>query len=148
METPPLPGDLKSFIADILATPSLSSYSRALTIVEDVVELVIASPNPISETDQLLLRICAAYRTRCEEAIAYFTREAAEQEHKKYERAASNKLHKVNRTQLKDKQKNKRKGRLYKIDSGEHVAAALEALRLAEFLEEQERENEKKVHFS
>ncbi|KAI0551961.1 hypothetical protein F4679DRAFT_582023 [Xylaria curta] len=144
METLPLPGDLQNVIADILATPSLSSYSRVLTIVEDVVELVISSPNAISETDQLLLRMCAAYRTRCQEAIAYLTREAAEREHIKYERASSNKLQKVK----KDRQKDKRKGVIYRVDSGEHITGALEALRLAEFLEEQEKQGEKKVRFS
>ncbi|TRX95254.1 hypothetical protein FHL15_003946 [Xylaria flabelliformis] len=146
MTTIPRLEDLQSVITEILSTPSLSSYSRALTLIEEVVELVISSPKVLSDTDILLLRSCAFYRTRCEEAVTHLTKEASVREHMMYERASSNKpsSSKVDKAE----QKNKRKGVLYKVDRGEHIAAALEALRLGEFLEEQERQSGKKVHFS
>ncbi|KAI0858100.1 hypothetical protein F4860DRAFT_527360 [Xylaria cubensis] len=139
MPTIPRLEDFQSVIADILSTPSLSSYSRALTLIEEVVDLVIASPKALSDIDVLLLRSCALYRTRCEEAITHLTKEASVREHMVYERRASssNKLLKENKAE----QKNRRKGVVYKVDRGEHIAAALEALRLEEFLQEQERQN-------
>ncbi|KAH8157326.1 hypothetical protein CIB48_g10927 [Xylaria polymorpha] len=139
--TLPQPEDLNATIGEILATPSLVSYSRALSIVEETIELATASSDAGAAA---VLRCCEAHRARCEEAIARLTTQDSAREHTMYERACANVD--VDRTRQK---RNKRKGMFFNVDKGEHVVAALEALRLEEFLKEQEQKSEKKkVHFS
>ncbi|KAI0479585.1 hypothetical protein F4859DRAFT_440724 [Xylaria cf. heliscus] len=146
---PRLEEDLHSTLADILSIPSLSSYSRALSMVEEVSELADSSPDTNSAA---ILRSCEDYRVRFEEAICRLTTEASAYEHMVYERASCNKSPSMNvnvgENVTKPQQKNKRRGVFFNMDKGEHVVAALEALRLEEFLEEQERKIERKVHFS
>ncbi|RYC61272.1 hypothetical protein CHU98_g4947 [Xylaria longipes] len=148
MATLPQLEDLHSTIKDILSTPSLSSYSRALSFVEEVAELVYSSLDTTNSTD--ILRICEMYRVRCEVAINRLTTEASTQEHMMYERASCNKTSRmeVDVNASRAQQKDRRRGVLFNVDKGEHVAAALEALRLEEFLEEQDGQIERKVHFS
>ncbi|KAI0443736.1 hypothetical protein F4803DRAFT_549836 [Xylaria telfairii] len=134
--TPPRLEDLNATIGEILSTPSLASYSRALSTVEDAIELATASASLDADT-LALLRFCEATRVRCKKAIAQFTAEASAKEHTMYERAHADKA-----------RQNKRQGVVFNVDKGEHVAGALEALRLEEFLEEQEQEQKRKVHFS
>ncbi|KAI1751756.1 hypothetical protein F4782DRAFT_177186 [Xylaria castorea] len=155
MATLPQLENLYSVITDILSNPSLSSCSRALSLVEEVVELVRSSPDANSMADISLLRSCEVYRVELEGMISRLAMEASAHEHMIYERRASSNKHSevnmnmnVNRAQQKKKKENKHRGVLFNIDKGDHVVAALEALRLEEFLEEQERQNEKKVRFS
>ncbi|KAI0450251.1 hypothetical protein F5B21DRAFT_440191 [Xylaria acuta] len=87
--------DLHATIGDILSIPSLSSYSRALSLVEEVVKLVHSSPDADSPAALSLLRSCEVYRVRCEEAIHRLATEESTHEHRRYERASRGKHAKV-----------------------------------------------------
>jgi hypothetical protein len=155
----PTPQALKARIVEMLATPSLNSYARALQLVEDVVECIshhhAASPHGGDDNDggdgptaavndddgdeALLLRDCAHYETMCREAIAKLASRASALEREMYERARSGDV------------RRRRGGVVFGVDRGEHVAAALEALRLEAFLLEQEQQGEmnlKKVRWA
>ncbi|KAI3317983.1 hypothetical protein HD806DRAFT_549997 [Xylariaceae sp. AK1471] len=148
MASLPSSQDLHNQVANILAIPSLSSYARALSLVEDVAELALASSthNPTSSSLELL-RDCKLYEMTCRSAIAQLTDQASRLEHETYERAKSASVSSSSSSDGSgsagdsvDGFQQRRRGVIFGVDRGEHVAAALEALRLEEFLLEQERQ--------
>jgi hypothetical protein len=140
----PLPTskDLHAQITNILAVPTLSSYGRALSWVEEIAELASsASPSSSAPSQDpaivAILLNCDVYEKICCKAIHRLTTQAAQLEHETYDRAVS---HRENGDADADADGNKQgcKGVVFRVDKEEHVPATLEALQLEQFLEEQE----------
>ncbi|KAI0407610.1 hypothetical protein F4802DRAFT_595011 [Xylaria palmicola] len=105
--------DLHAQMADILASPTLFSYARALAFVEDITSAAAGG------TDADLLHTCEAYRMLCRTALGRLVERASAHEHEAYDRAATMKL----------------RGRRRDLDEGgQNIVAALEALRLGDYL--------------
>ncbi|KAI0102051.1 hypothetical protein GGR51DRAFT_562972 [Nemania sp. FL0031] len=127
--------DLHCKITDILSIPTLPSFSRALTVVEEYLELANAYPTRAPEDEELIL-ICNSYRVLCTSNISRLAAQDSAYEHERYAR----------RPKSKDTDNvansRKRQGIVFDVDKGEHVEAALESLQLEEFLEQQEQQEQ------
>ncbi|KAI0870645.1 hypothetical protein GGS24DRAFT_98633 [Hypoxylon argillaceum] len=135
---------LQRKMTDILATPTLCAYARALSVVDEYTELASSAPDPRSPAAVELLRACKLYKGLCAKNIRRLNAQVSAYEHKVYDRAAVKKCGASGST---SPQRQKHRGVIFDVDKGEHVAAALEALQLEDFLSEQGREL-KKVRFS
>ncbi|KAI1199713.1 hypothetical protein F5X97DRAFT_116252 [Nemania serpens] len=155
--------DLRRKVANLLAVPSLYAYGRVLSLVEEYAERAAAYPaDPFAAH---LLQACNTYHLLCGRAVRELTARAATFEHKSYERrrsddgsstASVSASASASSSGSGSEQERKRGGVVLDVYNGEHIVAALDALRLEEFLEEQEQEQEpapvvnekKKVRFS
>ncbi|KAJ8120208.1 hypothetical protein ONZ43_g3027 [Nemania bipapillata] len=140
-------------ITEILATPTLYTYARALIVVEEYVEISSASSDPNNSAVVELLEACNRYKALCTQNICRLGTEATALEKEIYDRTNSAEKADSQRGTIRDanlSQQQKRQGVVFSVDKGEHVVAALEALQLEDFLSklEQEQEESKKVHFS
>ncbi|KAI1425695.1 hypothetical protein F5Y12DRAFT_355714 [Xylaria sp. FL1777] len=151
MAAPPQIQDLHTMVTSLLTVPalqsteestisSLYSYSRALSAIEDFADRVTSSPQSESPDMEIMLQTCNAYKMLCQSQISRLAAQAAEIEHETYERGAS--------ARRSPKPRGKRRGLVFNVDKGDHVVAALEALRLEEFLDEQTKEGPKQVRFT
>ncbi|KAI8633827.1 hypothetical protein F5Y19DRAFT_254232 [Xylariaceae sp. FL1651] len=142
--------DFHARIADILSIPSLSSYARALSVLDEVTDLVSSSPDPSSPLAAALLYDCEVYRTLCCDSILRLSAQAALQEREAYKRRSLNKTGSSSWNGSMDIGtcvKQRRQGVLFQVDGGGHIGAVLEALSLKEFLEEQDHKAVKKVRW-
>ncbi|TGJ88621.1 hypothetical protein E0Z10_g130 [Xylaria hypoxylon] len=137
--------NLHAQITNILAVPSLLSYSRALSTIEEFTKIAKSSPNPHSPAILALKHNCNVYKMLCNKSIRHLIAQASAHEHKMYRRASPRARGNVERG---DESQHKRRGIVFNLDSGEHVFSALEALTLVEFLEEQECRSTKQVRFA
>lgn len=184
-------------VTDILAVPNLTTFARALSVVEEYTELASSFSDPSLPAVVKLLQACNVYRQVCTKNIRRLEAQASAYEHRVYNRtsaekgegagddttvqqrkrrgivfdddaAQERKRHGIvfdddsssrDTTAQQQKRPNisfeddaaqqrKRQGIVFGVDKGEHVAAALEALQLEEFLKDQEQDSQKKVHFS
>ncbi|GAP89497.1 hypothetical protein SAMD00023353_3800120 [Rosellinia necatrix] len=147
--------DLHARVADLLAIPSILSYSRVLSMVEE-----LASSPPVHLDDDAavaLLHQCDIYATLCHKAIRRLRAQDAVREREAYRAASQGGGVGVGvgvgvgghgRTRSR-RTRDRRRGVVFGVDKGEHVASALEALRLEQFLEERESlgPRRKKVRF-
>ncbi|KAI0974005.1 hypothetical protein F4678DRAFT_458792 [Xylaria arbuscula] len=117
-------------MASFLGIPSLHSYSRALCVIEEIVELATSPAHCESPEIVPLLYYCHVYEMRCEAFVRELTAQDSAREHLMYDQATSANC-------VIGKSKDKRRGVIFDVDKGDHIVAALETLRLEEFLEEQ-----------
>ncbi|KAI0202039.1 hypothetical protein F4808DRAFT_423288 [Astrocystis sublimbata] len=130
---------LHAAIQNITSTRTPTSYAKALGLVEEITEMLAASGVQESESLAPVVRACEDYRDQFEEFIRRLGVEELEKEHMAYQRHLERK-HGSN--------KDKRSGVLFEVDDGDFIVAALEALRLEQFLIEEATREEKKVRFS
>ncbi|RWA09838.1 hypothetical protein EKO27_g5264 [Xylaria grammica] len=117
------------------ANRSVSSFVRGLEIAEEFAERAESSPTPNDPAVQELRAICRAYTVLCHRFIRELTvKESAIESQCGESRCGES--------------RRKRRGVVFNVDRGDHVIAALEALRLEEFLDEQEKQGPKKVRFA
>ncbi|KAK5628657.1 hypothetical protein RRF57_004372 [Xylaria bambusicola] len=135
--------ELHDQVAPLVETYTLHSCSRVLAIVDAFTEEVVSAPQPLSPEMEELGTICRTYKLLYQGFIRDLLKQDAKKEHEVYERAVSDK-----RKRSHDSAE-KRQGRFFEVDKGEHIEAALQALRLEAFLKEEEAsESEKHVHFT
>ncbi|KAI1362696.1 hypothetical protein F5Y08DRAFT_268485 [Xylaria arbuscula] len=140
---------------------NLPSCSRALTIIDDFAEEAASASarSPTTPENEELVSICRSYKRVYRAFVRNLVKKSAEKEREIYERAkaTSAKRKRGSESESTDEEeekdgvwkynsRQKRRGRVFAVDKGEHIAAALETLRLEEFLKE--REQQKHVHFS
>ncbi|KAI0540662.1 hypothetical protein GGR58DRAFT_499016 [Xylaria digitata] len=133
--------DLHFQMANILTAPSLPSYSRAIVVIDEFAERVRSLPDPNSLPARALLHNCDIYKKLCNKYIRDLASQDSKHERKMYTRSRRNVDRSVDTGR-------KRRGVIFQVDRGDHVLAALEALRLEEFLEEQEHRESKRVRFT
>ncbi|KAI1303303.1 hypothetical protein F5Y03DRAFT_189163 [Xylaria venustula] len=121
---------LHTTVASLLDVRTLHTYSRALCAIEEIVELATSPAHCESPEIVPLLYYCHVYEMLCQAFVRELTAQASAREHLIYDRTAS-----ANRAL--GKSKGKRQGVVFDVDKGEHIVAALESLRLEEFLNEQ-----------
>ncbi|KAI1435217.1 hypothetical protein GGR50DRAFT_694384 [Xylaria sp. CBS 124048] len=122
--------DLHAKVLEILQIPNLAAYARVLSLVEEVAHVAISSPT--CPTAVALVYNCAIYRIQCTKNIRRLVKRASVSEHEEYDRRRGRGY------------RYKRQGVVYKVDKGEHIVAALETLRLEEYMAEQEQASRRK----
>ncbi|KAI0413823.1 hypothetical protein F5X98DRAFT_266121 [Xylaria grammica] len=137
------------------ANRSVSSFVRGLAIAEEFAERAESSPTPNDPAVQELRAICRAYTAMCHRYIRELTIKESAYEHKMYRRTSPRSQWGSERSVESQcgesrcgKSQRKRRGVVFNVDRGDHVTAALEALRLEEFLDEQDKQGPKKVRFA
>ncbi|KAI1133447.1 hypothetical protein F5Y10DRAFT_260328 [Nemania abortiva] len=132
--------DLHHIVADLIAIPTFSSFSRALSVTDEYIEKAAAHPDPSAPEVKELVAVSETYRTYILDSIRRLTAAESTYEHKSYDRKRSS-------TDAKSATvPKKRRGVIFNVDKGEHIANALQALQLENFLKGQDGES-KKVHF-
>ncbi|KAI1167709.1 hypothetical protein F5B18DRAFT_647495 [Nemania serpens] len=152
--------DLHRRMANLLAVPSLHAFARALSVVEEQADRAAAAGDLDDPVLRQILHACRTYHSLCSRTIRELSERATAAEHENYERrrsedgsASASESENAGGNAGGSGRKRKRGDAVFEVDSGEHIVAALEALRLEEFLEEQGREvyvvkERKKVRFS
>ncbi|KAI1177189.1 hypothetical protein F4777DRAFT_596801 [Nemania sp. FL0916] len=96
MATPFSLEDMRQKVTDLLANPSLSTYARALSTIEEYAELAATSPDPQSPDALVLARSCTVYQAFCDNAIKSLLLESSSRELEMYNRACKAKLSRQN----------------------------------------------------
>ncbi|KAI1270472.1 hypothetical protein F5Y18DRAFT_421966 [Xylariaceae sp. FL1019] len=134
----------RSEILDILSIPSLASYIRALFLTDEATEIALASADLDSPSVVTLLGFCESYRVLCEDGIRRIADKSEQFERKVYasrsrgDRSVSSAM----------KAGHRRQGVIFQVDKGEHIAEALEALSLEQFMAEQDDLKRKHVRWA
>jgi len=142
--------ELHSRVFDILAIKSVLSYSRALSVIEKVVEdigTVSQDADKISPLATGLLRNCRFYEDLCRRGIQELVTQESVHERDTYSRRAKKRSASTSSDDSSsrsnvcsdnyDEGAPRRRGVLFEVDNGEHIVEALEALRLEGFLVQQ-----------
>lgn len=158
--------DLHRKVANILAVPSVYAYARVLSLVEDHAKRAAAASTDLADPDLVqTLNSCRTYHSLCSRVMAQLAARDSASERAEYERrrskggsasarasggasAPASPSVSGNRKERKENEqggteqgtKRKRGGVELEVYSGEYVVAALEALKLGEFLEGRGRE--------
>ncbi|KAI1814194.1 hypothetical protein GGS20DRAFT_431834 [Poronia punctata] len=120
--------ELHGIIMSILSAKTLTSYSRALMFVEEVMAHIISSGDP-SPLAAELLQHCHAYQSLCCRSIEHLVAVELAYEKNMYRCAKNGRSGYVV-----SEGERKRRGRVFDVDQGEHIVGALEALTLEEYL--------------
>ncbi|KAI0514550.1 hypothetical protein F5B22DRAFT_647590 [Xylaria bambusicola] len=129
-------------VASLVDSYTLQSCSRVLEVTDEFDEEVASAPQPLSPEMEELTTICRTYKLLYQGFIRDLLMREAKKEHEIYERAVSRKLKRSN------DHVQRRQGKVFEVDQGEHIEAALQSLRLEEFLQEKIASGEKHVHFT
>ncbi|KAI0434344.1 hypothetical protein F5Y09DRAFT_337814 [Xylaria sp. FL1042] len=137
---------LHARVATLLAVPSIISYSQALREVEEITRTACSFEHCMSPAIVPLLYYCERCKKICLASIRELAAQASAREHEMYNRS-SRRSHEPKKKRrgmvesivsalgaLRLDTDPKRSGVVFDADQGEHIVAALESLRLEEFL--------------
>ncbi|KAI1187300.1 hypothetical protein F5B17DRAFT_430736 [Nemania serpens] len=137
--------DLHRKVANILAVPSVYAYARVLSLVEDHAKRAAAASTDLADPDLVqTLNSCRTYHSLCSRVMAQLAARDSASERAEYERRRSKggsaSARASGGASAPASPSRKRGGVELEVYSGEYVVAALEALKLGEFLEGRGRE--------
>ncbi|KAI1355238.1 hypothetical protein F5Y01DRAFT_201667 [Xylaria sp. FL0043] len=150
--------ELHSRVATLLSVPSIDSYSQALREIEEIAEAASSFEHCTSPAIVPLLYYTERYKMICVASIRELAAQASIYEYEMHDGAANDRVEtKPKRGGLVENivtalvalrldDGYKRQGVVFDVDEGEHIAAALEALHLEDFVEERANEDTKHGH--
>ncbi|KAI1331787.1 hypothetical protein F5Y16DRAFT_243765 [Xylariaceae sp. FL0255] len=148
---PPRFENLQAEILDIISIPTITSYGRALFLIDEAT--AAASRKANDHKAKVFLHFCEATREHCADQVSRLRCEADAIEKRLYVSRPSSRASGESSPQRKRgtslEAEQPRDGVIFQVDGGDHVAGALESLQLENFmLQEENRPSKKSVHWA